>query len=151
MNAAAVNLKASAIFLMLGVIVGLALGWYWFDHHVLDPAPGKRIIEHHISGPGSIHHRDWNFKGDWITARTMATGESESTLEIPKGLIPEAREWLRATDGLQLMMLFQYYGSRSHLNYSALYFRRRGNWSIGGGPVIGPDTVGFQAGGMVWW
>jgi hypothetical protein len=143
-------IRAALISFLAGVLAGFAAGWK-LARPGSGGGPKDPIKITRLKGPGVIVHKDWQFEGPAVKFRTVSTGAAEILTDVPKGRIPEADRWMNARNGIQASVLYQYYNSQSHLNYSLQYFRRWGAFSLGGGLAAGPDTIGMQAGAMYWW
>ncbi len=138
-----IHVKWLPLFILLGLASGLLLSRWLAGPPAQDPPPGQVITQEHISGPGRIRNKDFDFDGQEITFRSVSTGEAESVTRIPKGFVPEARAWLQATNGLQGSYLAQFYDGRLHSSYSLQYLHRWGYLYAGGGPILG-DGKGLQ-------
>lgn len=107
-----------------------------------------RMTTLQISGE-KITQKDFSLSGPSIKFRTEAKGKGVAETEIPKRLIPEARDWMDRVHGVQGGIGLIYDG-RPKAIYSAGYAHRWGSFSLGVTVLGGVGFMGGELRGGYW-
>ena len=120
--------RIAAISGLLGALIAGVAVYIW-TLPGRPPEPGKQPSDAQISG-GPIYHADWKTTGSAYTAVTRADAAGESVLTIPKDFFPESRYWLTKVNSVSV---FAGYDLARETTITAVYMRRFGVFSVGGG------------------
>lgn len=140
------QIRAYTLIFLLGLLAGSA-GMYWYQ---LPEASGEdqSVTVTRLSG-NRISHYDVKVEPQSITFRTSAEGPGEALTEIPKRLIPEAREWMDRVNALQVTAALEF-SNGFYPEYGVMYWRRFGKFSFGVGARGSARTGALEAGAMYW-
>lgn len=139
-------MKTFLIGLFIGFILGIVLAVLIMKDR---SAPAKEIKITQLSGE-KIEHDKFKLTKSSFLFNTKAQGKGEIQTEIPKKIIPEAKSWIEKVNAIQINIFLDYYENDFHKKYDILYWRRFGQFSIGGGIVFSEDSLGISTGVQYW-
>lgn len=140
------RLRNYTLVFLIGLMAG-STGMYWY--HL--PAAGGEdpgVTVTRLTGERIAHH-DIKVNRNSITFRTTAEGKGEALTEIPKRLVPEAREWMDKVNAVQVTASQEFYDG-FFPEYGVMYWRRFGWISTGAGVRGSARSAALEAGVMVW-
>jgi len=140
------RLRNYTLVFLLGLLAGSA-GMYWYG---LPEAGGEDtgVTVTRLTGERIAHH-DIKIQRNSITFRTTAEGKGEALTEIPKRLVPEAREWMDRVNAVQVTAALEWSGG-FFPEYGVMYWRRFGRLTAGAGARGSARSTALEAGVMVW-
>lgn len=140
------RLRNYTLVFLIGLMAG-SVGMYWY--HL--PAAGgedQGVTVTRLKGERIAHH-DIKINRNSITFRTTAEGKGEALTEIPKRLVPEAREWMDRVNAVQVTAALEF-NDGFFPEYGVMYWRRFGRISAGAGARGSARSAALEAGVMVW-
>jgi hypothetical protein len=141
-------IKTAAGFFFIGALAGVLLTIYFFNQDENYSVNSMSVKQ--ISGD-AIEHTKFSTTGSNISFTTTSHGSGVIETQIPKNMIPEAKNWIERINGISFV---GGYSLNRQSSYSVMYWRRFNRISIGAGmqATIGSRIdPGVCLGGMWWW
>lgn len=117
------KIKRAVITFFLGSAVGSFAVWYAINHEAAN-VPPEAVKVSHVSGAEIVFTPE--MKTDKIILRAESSGVGVSDVTISENTFPASRAWREKTNSIQA----QY---STNKDFQVLYFRRFGQFAIGGG------------------
>lgn len=120
--------KHCAISAVAGLLIG-GVSVYMFTLSEARSVGDKSVTISPVWG-GPINHSGWAYTPGKLSFTTTADAPGEIQTDIPASMIPEARYWMTKVNSVSI---FAGYDLARETTITAVYMRRFGVFSIGGG------------------